>query len=253
MIGRDSKTWSDHSNHPVIDPADISSDIVLTDPTVSNQHVQVYTITYIEDNNQRIFTYAKDLSTNGSYWRYKHGNHWKELLIGQGKAVLLSDGDRVRLCNGSSFIFRNVPRGSQCPEGSSIIEDEDVKVGLTYSDETTTNVLQSFQNLFKVMPRKLGSGAYGEVWMAVDILRQRQMACKVVRLNKSPQKRSGRLSFSEAFWREVDLLKDISHVRRCFPLLALAHQISRQTSCTLSVVSSPKKSCTSKPSSSSRS
>ena len=129
MIGRDSKTWSDRSNHPAIDAADISSDIVLTDPTVSNQHVQVYTVTYIEDYDRRIFTYAKDLSTNGSYWRYEHGNHWKELLIGQGKAVLLGDGDRVRLCNGSSFVYRIAPRRSQCAEETSIAGDEDVKVG----------------------------------------------------------------------------------------------------------------------------
>ena len=82
-----------------------------------------------------------------------------------------------------------------------------------------TNVLQSFENLYQVMHRKLGSGAYGEVWMAVDVLRQRQMACKVIRLNKSPQQRSGRLSFSEAFWREVDLLKDMSHVRFGFSVV----------------------------------
>ena len=82
----------------------------------------------MEDNNQRVFTYAKDLSTNGTYWRYEHGNDWKDLLVGQGKAVLLSDGDRLRLCNGSSFIFRIEPRRSQFPEGTSIVEDEDVKV-----------------------------------------------------------------------------------------------------------------------------
>ena len=49
--------------------------------------------------------------------------------------------------------------------------------------------------------------------MAVDVLRRRQMACKIVKLNRSSQKRSGKLSFAGKFWREVDLLKDISHVR----------------------------------------
>lgn len=63
------------------------------------------------------------------------------------------------------------------------------------------------------MDRKLGSGAYGEVWMAVDVLRKRQMACKVVKLNESSQRRPGNISFTGNFWREVDLLKDISHVR----------------------------------------
>lgn len=94
--------------------------------------MQVYTIIYAEDNRQRIFTYAKDLSTNGSYWCYKYGNHWDELLIGQGRAALLSDGDRVRLCNGSSFAFRSVPQTSQCPDEPSIFQDEDTQAGLEF-------------------------------------------------------------------------------------------------------------------------
>ena len=49
--------------------------------------------------------------------------------------------------------------------------------------------------------------------MAVDVLRKRQVACKIVKLNRSSQRRSGKLSFAETFWREVNLLKDISHVR----------------------------------------
>ena len=49
--------------------------------------------------------------------------------------------------------------------------------------------------------------------MAVDVLRKRQMACKIVKLNRSSQRRSEKISFAGNFWREVDLLKDISHVR----------------------------------------
>ena len=49
--------------------------------------------------------------------------------------------------------------------------------------------------------------------MAVDVLRKRQMACKIVKLSRSSQRRSGNISFAGTFWREVDLLKDISHVR----------------------------------------
>ena len=44
--------------------------------------------------------------------------------------------------------------------------------------------------------------------MAVDILRHRQMAYKIVRL---PQRRS------KETWREVNLLKGISHVREQNP------------------------------------
>ena len=112
VIGQDHKTWHDDSIYHVIDATNLLSDIVLTDPTVSNKYLQLYTIVYAEDNCQCIFTCAKDLSTNGSYWRYEYGNDWNEILIGHGEAVLLSDGDRVRLCNGSSFTFRTVPRTS---------------------------------------------------------------------------------------------------------------------------------------------
>ena len=86
-------------------------------------------------------------------------------------------------------------------------------------DEAKADVVQLFMNLFRITDRKLGSGAYGEVWMAVDILHKRQMACKVVELSRSPQGRSGK----GTIWREVDLLKDISHVRKHIPLSTHAH------------------------------
>lgn len=89
----------------------------------------------------------------------------------------------------------------------------------------------------------MGSGAYGGVWMAVDIARKRQMACKMVKLGKSPQQQSGRVRFSEPLWREVDLLKDISHVRKAAPLWILAHQMFSQTSYMSSVYSLPKTIC----------
>lgn len=79
--------------------------------------------------------------------------------------------------------------------------------------------------------------------MAVDIVRQRQMACKIVKLYESPQKRSGRVSFSGPQWREVDLLKNLSHVRTENLLLDLAYRIISQTSYTSSVSSSPRKTC----------
>lgn len=110
-------------------------------------------------------------------------------------------------------------------------------------DGTWADVLQLFMNLFKVTDRKLGSGAYGEVRMAVDTYHKRQMACKMVKLGKSPYQRSGRVSFSGSLWREVDLLKDISHVGQNISLSTLAYQMSSQTLYTLSVSSSPRIIC----------
>lgn len=79
--------------------------------------------------------------------------------------------------------------------------------------------------------------------MAVDIFRQRQMACKVIKLDKSPQKWTGKVNLSRILWREVDLLKNISHVRRYTPLLTLTDQMFSQTSYTSSVSSLVRKSC----------
>ena len=52
------------------------------------------------------------------------------MLIGRGNAVLLSDGDKVRLCNDSSFTFRSSPQVSQCSKDVSIVHEEDTQAGL---------------------------------------------------------------------------------------------------------------------------
>lgn len=114
---------------------------------------------------------------------------------------------------------------------------------VNFVDETRADLSQLFMNLFRITDRKMGSGAYGEVWMAVDRARKRQMACKVVKLGKSPQKQSGSVSFSESLWREVELLKDISHVRKAVPLSTVAHKMSSQISYTSSVSFSRRETC----------
>ena len=104
--------------------------MTLKDVTVSRQHLQIYTVAYDEESHQCVFVYAKDLSTNGSYWRYKHGDDWKETRIGKGSAVLLSDGDKIRLCNGSSYAFRSICLNPEFSEDASNLQEEDTKAGL---------------------------------------------------------------------------------------------------------------------------
>ena len=82
--------------------------------------------------------------------------------------------------------------------------------------------------------------------MAIDLLHRRQMACKVVKPNESPQRQSGKVNLLRTFWREVDLLKDISHVRKGIRLLTFAHWIYSPISCTLSVSSLRRRSCMAK-------
>ncbi len=81
-----------------------SSQIVVDDPSVSNHHLNIYSIMY-NDEPRQAFVYAQDLSTNGSYWIYKSGLREEEAVIGRGCAVLLSDGDKIRICDSTYFIF----------------------------------------------------------------------------------------------------------------------------------------------------
>lgn len=85
----------------------LSSHLVLSDPTISNRHMRIYTGIY--DNTVEPFVYAEDLSTNGSRWLFKKGHVWKSWPMGPGDAFLLSSGDKVQLCDGSSFVFRPAP------------------------------------------------------------------------------------------------------------------------------------------------
>lgn len=114
-----------------IEPAKLPSNIIVTDLTVSNKHLQIYSIAYTEDDHQRIFVYAKDISTNGSFWRYKYNDYWREYLIGKGRAVLLSDGDKLRLCDGSSFTFRPLHRNPECSKNASTVQEDDIKAGFS--------------------------------------------------------------------------------------------------------------------------
>ncbi len=82
--------------------------------------------------------------------------------------------------------------------------------------------LKSFNNLYIVTDRKLGAGGTGQVFMAIDVWNRCQVACKIVNLIKpigkqaEEQQQPGSALKTELqikLWREVDLLKHISHVR----------------------------------------
>ena len=95
-----------------------------------------------------------------------------------------------------------------------------------------TNQLQVFSNVYHVTDRKLGAGASGDVFMAIDLWRQRQVACKIGALRShlpdsqdtSSQSSVGTMRknpFRKAaedglratnLWREVKLLKTLDHV-----------------------------------------
>ena len=77
--------------------------------------------------------------------------------------------------------------------------------------------LKSFNHLYKVTGRKLGAGATGEVFMAIDIWNRCQVACKIVKLMQPPENPEQSSMVHNAgwqtrLWQEVELLKHISHV-----------------------------------------
>lgn len=94
--------------------------------------------------------------------------------------------------------------------------------------------MKSFDHVFTITDRQLGSGVSGHVLMAVDHHKRRQVACKIVYLKdilrkqvshqvepNSPNFQPGRTRFKSLgketvskLWREVELLKELSHVGR---------------------------------------
>ena len=106
--------------------ANFHSQIVFNDLTVSNKHVKIYSISYDQSNcsNIKPLIYAEDLSSNGTYW---NGS-----LVGKTNgAVLLSDGDVLRISPRISLLFRT-EMDCEMNEPSSFQESE-MKVRLSIS------------------------------------------------------------------------------------------------------------------------
>lgn len=88
---------------------------------------------------------------------------------------------------------------------------------------------QTFASKYEVTPRKLGCGAYGKVFMAIDKSKKTQVACKIVDLRalKSRYRQQSKSPFFEtanrpfdmqfedklaAYTREARILETIRHV-----------------------------------------
>ncbi|KAL8689292.1 MAG: hypothetical protein Q9218_005004 [Villophora microphyllina] len=196
---------------------DVSSpcQVTVTDPTISNVHLRIYSIRY--DPGVEPFVYAENLSMNGFEWLHQRGTAWDAFPVSKGKAVLLSGGDKIRLCNQTIFLFETRLRASQLLTWTQHQEQE---------DPDCRQVLEkaAFDNLYAMTDRKLGSGISGRVFMVIDCVWRRQMACKVVQFKRCHDN-SDRGSTDNAvwprlprnpsqqarLWREVDILKDLTH------------------------------------------
>lgn len=101
----------------------MSSRITVTDPTVSNLHIRIYSIRY--DPGVEPFVYAENSSMNGLDWLYQSGMSWYDYRIPEGEAVLLSSGDKLRLCDMTLFTFETRLPASQLLTSTQMHDQED--------------------------------------------------------------------------------------------------------------------------------
>ncbi|KAK2749833.1 hypothetical protein FQN57_005247 [Myotisia sp. PD_48] len=135
------------------------SQLAIDDLLVSNMHLRIYTILFDQDNPTQVapLVYAQDTSLNGTFWN--------GIKIGRGNGgFLLSDGDVLKISSDVSFKFR-----SEESMGSP-------------SHEGELGAMKYIESQYTITNRVLGCGAYGKVFMAIDEVQSRQLACKVVNL-----------------------------------------------------------------------
>ncbi|KAI4195582.1 MAG: hypothetical protein LQ348_002431 [Seirophora lacunosa] len=97
--------------------------IVLPDPTISNVHLRIYSIRY--NSGVEPFVYAENLSANGAEWLRPHNGLWEAYPIPTGKAILLSSGEKLRLCDQTIFTFQTRLPASQLLTSTQLQEKED--------------------------------------------------------------------------------------------------------------------------------
>ncbi|KAH0562230.1 hypothetical protein GP486_003067 [Trichoglossum hirsutum] len=213
LVGRDAKRWYGLSARAVSRAfTHTRSNHVLSNAAVSNIHLRIYCVLYEESPP---LVYCEDLSRNGTLWN--------SVIIGRGKGgVLLSEGDRITISRAVELTFHQ----NLTPAIEQVNEVQEVEKKLFADRYTITN-------------RILGKGGYGTVYMAINQVTKRQLACKIVDLRTplSPEghvegigaKNSGtkrkRMDIEanrnrKGWMREVEILQSLSHVRWCATLEA---------------------------------
>lgn len=179
------------------------------DLTVSRLHLRIHCILYEQDpiSNIAPFVYATDLSANGTYLKKRDSEHVAcqddEILMGHNNTFLLGHGDELNISDTITLIYL-----SKSPVQS---------VDMTSTQEME---IQTFSSRYLVTARMLGEGGYGKVLVGVVRKTQKQLACKVVRLDKiavntvsSPTTDQNQHAFQlrDRCHREFNILKDLSH------------------------------------------
>ncbi|CRG87208.1 Protein VMS1 [Talaromyces islandicus] len=187
------------------------NEYTFDDLRVSARHLRIYTIVYDFENPLVIdpLVYAQDLSLNGTFW------NGLPIDKQNGGAVLLSDGDILRLSPESYLEFRCELADKPLPP----VQRKEANVGLWICLSGVADKNQDFASEYLITDRLLGEGSFGQVRMAVNMQSASQVACKVVDLRavkKVVEKRLRRgevkgTSLLELQKREVDILQKLCH------------------------------------------
>ena len=190
------------------------------DLTISRKHLRIHCILYEQDPVSDIapFVYATDISANGTYLKKSNaecnGSQGRGILMGKNGTFLLDDGDELRLSETVTLTYRAFGTVKQTV--------------LSPIQEREKAILSS---RYLITGRLLGEGGYGKVLIGIDQKTQRQLACKIVNLEKLYDRRtmaSLRMPTSDGQWsprqamdqlprkvqscfREFDILKNLSH------------------------------------------
>ncbi|KAL8697704.1 MAG: hypothetical protein Q9201_006977 [Fulgogasparrea decipioides] len=159
-------------------------------------HIRIYSIRY--DPGVEPFVYAENLSLNGVEWLQRQGMTWDAFRVPHGQAVLLSDGDKLRLCDQTTFIFQTRLPASQLLTSTQLQDQQ---------NPDCRQVLEkaAFDNLFIMTNRKLGSGISGRVFMVIDRVWRRQMACKIVQLKACHSHKPNIITIDRVFYTDYNL------------------------------------------------
>lgn len=150
------------------------SDRCWDDLDISRVHLRIHCIVYEKDPDSRVppSVYATDLSTLGTHLKKRDSEHANSqsdrgILMGKGSAFLLEEGDELHLSETLILTYREVNPASE------------FKLTWTQGRET-----KAFGAQYRITGRLLGSGAFGNVLVAVHQQTQRQLACKIVNLKR---------------------------------------------------------------------
>ncbi|KAL1793741.1 hypothetical protein ACET3X_008723 [Alternaria dauci] len=182
----------------------------VEDLTISRKHLRIHCILYEQDPVAKIapFVYATDLSANGTYLRKSNSEYTASqdagILMGPKSTFLLEDRDEMRISDTVTLVYySNTP------------------VDLVKLTAIQERERQTFASRYLLTGRLLGEGGYGKVLVGINQETQRQLACKMIQLDKMYDTLAmSNLQKSEMeqlptrvtkCFREFDILKDLSH------------------------------------------